>query len=344
MALATTIIGGTAMGRYSHLSIEEREDIMVRWRDHEGVSRIAREIGRDKSTVSREIARNGWAASTSPRRVYRASTAQARADARRLACRRPWALGDPARRSLVASLIRDRHWSPEQVAGRMRAEAPSEAVSASTIRRAVGSGALDCELPGWQSMRRRLRHRGKRRHARGSEERRGKIRATHEISERPPEAEGRTRIGDWEGDTVVGRAGGPRLVTQVDRASGYLVGGKAASGSSADVNAVVERALSGEVVRTVTLDRGSEFAAASELQDALGAPVYFCLPHHPWQRGTNENTNGLLREYFPKGTDLSAVSDEEVRKAYDDLNRRPRKRYGWRCPWEVYHGEALHLL
>ena len=180
MALATTIIGGTAMGRYSHLSIEEREDIMVRWRDHEGVSRIAREIGRDKSTVSREIARNGWAASTSPRRVYRASTAQARADARRLACRRARALGDPARRSLVASLIRDRHWSPEQVAGRMRAEAPSEAVSASTIRRAIGSGALDCELPGRQSMRRRLRHRGKRRHARGSEERRGKIRATHE--------------------------------------------------------------------------------------------------------------------------------------------------------------------
>lgn len=143
------------MGRYSHPGIEEREDIMVRWRDHEGVSRIAREIGRDKSTVSREIARNGWAASTSPSRVYRASTAQARADARRLACRRPRALDDPARRSLVASLIRDRHWSPEQVAGRMRAEAPSEAVSASTIRRAVGSGALDCELPGWQSMRRR---------------------------------------------------------------------------------------------------------------------------------------------------------------------------------------------
>lgn len=110
------------------------------------------------------------------------------------------------------------------------------------------------------------------------------------------------------------------------------------------MNAAVERALSGEVVRTVTLDRGSEFAAASELQDALGAPVYFCLPRHPWQRGINENTNGLLREYFPKGTDLSAVSDEEVRKAYDDLNRRPRKRYGWRCPWEVYHGEALHLL
>ncbi len=226
----------------------------------------------------------------------------------------------------------------------MRAEALSEAVSASTTRRAVGSGALDCGLPGWQSMCRRLRHRGKRRHARGSEERRSKIGATHEISGRPPEAEGRTRIGDWEGDTVVGRAGGPRLVTQVDRASGCIVGGRAASGSSADADAVVERAPSGEVVRTVTLDRGSEFAAAPGPRDALGAPACFRLPHHPWQRGTNENTNGLLRECFPKGTDLSATRDEEVRKAYDDLNHRPRKRYGWRCPWEVYHGEALHLL
>ena len=105
------------MGRYSHPGIEEREDIMVRWRDHEGVSRIAREVGRDKSTVSREIARNGWAASASPGCVYRASTAQARADARRLACRRPRALGDPARRSLVASPIRDRHWSPRAGGG-----------------------------------------------------------------------------------------------------------------------------------------------------------------------------------------------------------------------------------
>lgn len=332
------------MGRYSHLSIGEREDIMVRWRDHEGVSQIAREIGRDKSTVSREIARNGWASSTPRRRVYRASTAQARADERRLACRRPRALDDPARRSLVASLVSDRRWSPEQVAGRLRMELPGMAVSRSTIYRAVNAGDLDCELPGWHAMRRRLRHRGKRRHPKGSVDRRGRLRATHEISERPPEASGRSRVGDWEGDTVVGRAGGPRLVTEVDRMSGYLVGGKAASGASADVGPVVVGALAGEPVRTLTLDRGVEFADASGMQEALGAPIYYCLPHHPWQRGTNENTNGLLREYFPKGTDLSAVSDEEVREAYDDLNRRPRKRYGWRCPWEVYHGEALHLL
>lgn len=332
------------MGRYKHLSIREREDIMVRWRDHESVGRIAREIGRDKSTVSREIARNGWESAVSPRRVYRASTAQAKADARRLACRRPRLLDDPETRSLVASLIRDRRWSPEQIAGRMARERPDGAVSASTIYRAVASGALDCELPGQRTMRRMLRHRGKRRRSKGQVELRGKIKVTHEISERPPEAERRERLGDWEGDTVVGRAGGPRLVTQVDRMSGLVVGGKAASGAARDVTPVAARSLSGETVMSLTLDRGSEFAMAADLQDAIGAPVYFCLPHHPWQRGTNENTNGLLREYFPKGTDFSAVSDEEVRKAYDDLNHRPRKRLGWKCPWEVYHGETLHLI
>ncbi|MEE6148175.1 IS30 family transposase [Olsenella sp. YH-ols2223] len=332
------------MGRYSHLSIGEREDIMVRWLAREGVSQIAREIGRDKSTVSREIARNGWVQRAGCRVRYRASTAQARADERRLACRRPRALRRPAERSLVASLILGRHWSPEQVAGRLRVERPADAVSASTIYRAVNDGDLDCELPGRQRVRRRLRHRGKRRHPKGTGDSRGKIRATHELCERPPEASDRSRVGDWEGDTVVGRAGGPCLVTQVDRKTGYLVGGRAAARSSAAVNEATERALSGEVVRTVTLDRGSEFAAASALQEAIGAPVYFCLPHHPWQRGTNENTNGLLREYFPKGTDLAAVSDADVAAAYDDLNHRPRKRLGWKCPWEAYHQQALHLL
>ena len=126
-------------------------------------------------------------------------------------------------------------------------------------------------------------------------------------------------IGDWEGDTVIGKAKGPRLVTQVDRMSGYLVGGKAASGSSADVNVAIQQALRGEVVKTITLDRGSEFARAAELQEAIGVSIYFCLPHHPWQRGTNENTNGLIREYFPKGTDLSSISDREIEAVYNEL-------------------------
>lgn len=332
------------MGRYHHLSIEEREDIMVRWKDREGVSQIAREIGRDKSTVSREISRNGWASSRGGGDCYRASTAQRRADARRARCRRPRLMDDPDRRALVGALMRDRRWSPEQVEGRLRVERPGLAVSDATIYRAVADGTLDREMPGQRQMKVALRHRGKRRHGRGSEERRGRIRATHEISERPGVVERRERIGDWEGDTVAGRQGGACLVTQVDRRSGYLVGGKAARRAHAEVNAVTERALAGQPVLTVTLDRGCEFSDAASLQEAVGAPVYFCLPHHPWQRGTNENTNGLLRDFFPKGRSLDDVSDDEVREAYDMLNKRPRKRLGWKCPWEVYHHEALHLL
>lgn len=253
-------------------------------------------------------------------------------------------MDDPERRSLVVRLMRDEHWSPEQISARIGIERPALSVSDTTIYRAVEEGSLDCELPGRRKASRLLRHHGKRRHKRGSGERRGRIRVTHELSERPKAADGRRRLGDWEGDTVAGRQGGACLVTQVDRRSRYLVGGKAARKAHAEVNDVTERALGGEVVRSVTLDRGKEFADAEGLQEALGAPVFFCLPHHPWERGTNENTNGLLRDWFPKGRSLDGVTDEEVRKAYDSLNRRPRKRLGWKCPWEVYHHKTLHLL
>lgn len=341
MLAETCIIGGTMDG-YSHLSIAEREDIMVRWKGHEGVSQIARELHRDKSTISREIRRNGWQGPAGRR--YRASTAQRKADRRRLRCRRPRLMDEPERRSLVVRLMRDEHWSPEEISGRISEERPDLAVSDSAIYRAVESGSLDCGLPGHRKAARLLRHHGKRRHRKGSQERRGKVRITHDISERPEEASSRSRTGDWEGDTVAGRQGGACLVTQVDRMSGYLVGGKAARKAHAEVNEATERALEGEAVHTVTLDRGKEFSDAEGLQEALGAPVYFCHPHHPWERGTNENTNGLLRDWFPKGVSLDDVSDSEVQEVYDSLNRRPRKRLKWKCPWEVYHRQSLHLL
>lgn len=341
MLAKTCIIGGTMDG-YSHLSIAEREDIMVRWKGHEGVSQIARELHRDKSTISREIRRNGWQGPAGRR--YRASAAQRKADRRRLRCRRPRLMDEPERRSLVVRLMRDEHWSPEEISGRISEERPDLAVSDSAIYRAVESGSLDCELPGHRKAARLLRHHGKRRHRKGSQERRGKLRITHDISERPEEASSRSRTGDWEGDTVAGRQGGACLVTQVDRMSGYLVGGKAARKAHAEVNEATERALEGEAVHTVTLDRGKEFSDAEGLQEALGAPVYFCHPHHPWERGTNENTNGLLRDWFPKGESLDDVSDSEVQEVYDSLNRRPRKRLKWKCPWEVYHHQSLHLL
>ena len=202
----------------SHLGIAEREDIMVRWKCHEGVSQIARELHRDKPTISREIRRNGWQGPAGRR--CRASTAQRKADRRRLRCRRPRPMDEPGRRSLAVRPMRDGHWSPEEMSGRIPEERPGLAASDSAICRAVEPGSLDCGLPGRRKAARLLRHHGKRRHRKGSQERRGKVHITHGISERPEEASSRSRTGDWEGDTAAGRQGGACPVTQAGRMGG----------------------------------------------------------------------------------------------------------------------------
>ena len=130
----------------------------------------------------------------------------------------------------------------------------------------------------------------------------------------------------------------------VDRRSGYLAGGKSPSKRKGDVREAMVGSMRGLVVETVTLDRGKEFAEHALFTEATGAECYFCPPHHPWERGTNENTNGLLRQYFPRRCDLDGVSDEEVSMVYDELNRRPRRRLGYLTPHEVYHSVTLHLL
>ncbi len=334
------------MGRYAHLTLAEREEIMLM--RHEGRSQadIARATGRDRSAISREMRRNSFRVGAG--RCYRASAARRSCEARRLSCVRPRILDDAGLAGLVTRLIVRERWSPEQIAGRIGVERPDLSVSVSTIYRAVNDGRLDPpELERTRrGIRARLRHRGKRRHRRGGpEERRGRIPGTRPISERAAEVELRARLGDWEGDTVVGRGSGACLVTLVDRMSGLLVGGRAATHTKRDVADVETAALAGRPEsRTVTLDRGKEFADFARVEEATGAVFYFALPHHPWQRGTNENTNGLVREYFPKGTDFDAVSDERVREVYDAINHRPRKRHGFRTPYEVHHSQTLHLL
>ena len=189
-------------------------------------------------------------------------------------------------------------------------------------------------------MRGRLRRRGGR-PRRGREEARGRIKVDHEVSERPREADARSRLGDWEDDTVVGPTPAC-LVTMTDRASRLLVGGRARAHSSAEVAKVEVRALAGRPLETVTPDRGKEFANHREVSRALGGvPFYFCQPHHPWQKPTVENTNGLIREFFPKGTDFSRVTDEEVQEVFEKINDRPRKVLGFRTANEVYR-EMLH--
>lgn len=334
------------MGRYTHLTLAEREEIMLLSHGGRSQADIARATGRSKATISRELARNSFTVGSG--RCYRASTAQRSYESRRLACVRPRMLDDPERSGLVQGLIVRERWSPEQIAGRIRLEKPRLAVSMATIYRAINDRRLD--PPDLKRTRRgikaRLRHKGKRRHRRdGPEERRGRIPGIRPIDERPAEAEERSRLGDWEGDTVVGRGAGACLVTLVDRKSGDLEGGRAATRTKRDVAQVEARALARHPEsHTVTLDRGMEFADFKEVERATGVTCYFALPHHPWQRGSNENTNGLIREYFPKGTDFTHISDREVQAVFDAINHRPRKRLGYRTPHEIHHSTVLHLL
>ena len=323
------------MGHHIHLTPREREDIMLMRRDGKGVSEIARSIKRDKSTVSRELKRN------SCERFYRASTAQRRYEERRLSCRRRRILDDKRVFGLVRDKFLGEQWSPEQIEGRLALELGESPVSDTTIYRGIDAGLFDGCVGGHKA-RRRLRHRGKRR--KGPSERRGKIKVSHEISERPAAAEGRGEPGHWEGDTVAGKAGGACLLTLVDRKDGFLVGGKCRRKTAKCVRDKMPRALEGQPLASVTLDRGKEFADHAQVTGEIGVEFYFALPHHPWQRGTNENTNGLLREYFPKGESLGRVSENRVQEVYDKLNRRPRKRLGYRTPYEIHYSETLHLI
>ena len=322
------------MHRYAHLSAEERDRIADMRSRHETVTAIADAIGRDKSTVSRELARNGR------RGRYGACKAQERAEGRRKACRPRRRLDDPALMEEVRGRIVDDHWSPEQVDGRLRLEAGRCVVSLSTIYRAVAAGLLD--LPSDPvPVRRRLRRRG-RRPRRGRDEARGKIRVSHGISERPAEAGARSRLGDWEADTVVG-PGAACLVTLTDRRSRLLVGGLSPAHTADAVGGVMAASLLGRPLESVTPDRGKEFAGHARVTEALGGvQFYFCEPHHPWQKPTVENTNGLIREFFPKGTDFSKVTEEEVSRAFGLINDRPRKVLGYRTANEAYREGLLH--
>lgn len=134
------------------------------------------------------------------------------------------------------------------------------------------------------------------------------------------------------------------LLTLVDRKNGFLVGGKRRRKTAKCIRDKMPRALEGQPLGSVTLDRGKEFADHARVTDEIGVEFYFALPHHPWQRGTNENANGLLRGYFPKGESLARMSEKRVQEAYDKLNRRPRKRLGYRTPYEVHCSEVLHLI
>ena len=314
------------------LRFEERERISRGLAAGESFRSIGRRLGRPASTISREVGGERG------RARYRALAAHRRA-LRSLARPKPGKLACcPALRAEVeAGLLR--RWSPEQISARLRSEHPAEPemqVSHETIYRSLyvqARGELRRQLAAnLRSGRTRRRPRG-----RGLGQR-GRIKGMVPISERPPGAEDRAVPGHWEGDLLVGKQGRSFIATLVERQTRYALLARLGSDGGTDhVIAALKqriRELPRHLVLSLTWDQGKELAAHRRLSNETGIDVYFCDPHSPWQRGSNENTNGLLRQYLPKGSDLAARSQVELDQIAAELNGRPRRTLGWMTPAE----------
>jgi IS30 family transposase len=317
-----------------YLRFEEREEIMRLQAGGLGVRAIARQIGRHPSTVSRELKR------AVGMRGYRAGMAQTHADrGRRDPRNAKLATNLRLRREVQARL--ERHDSPGQIAGRLKIDFPDEPemwVSAETIYQSLyiqARGGLRRELTAYlrtgRSMRKPRRTPG---------HRRTRIPGMVLISERPPEIEDRAVPGHWEGDLIMGsKTSDSSVGTLVERTTGFvmLLHLPDGHGTLAVQEALVAKMLTldDHLRRSLTWDQGLEMASHREISAATGLDIYFCDPHSPWQRGTNENTNGLLRQYLPKGSDLSFYGPGMLDNIAAELNSRPRKRHGFRTPAEM---------
>lgn len=319
-----------------HLTPEERDSLSV-WLV-QGVSKaeIARRLRRSRRTIFEELRRNSVVLPYSRRRKYCAARAQQLADQRKH-CRRTKKMDHPQRRQAVERGLAQ-YWSPEQIAGRLRHSHPDEPqlhVSHETIYAWI----RDHDHPRrWRKFLRRPSSRRRRRCL---------LPAKCEIAGRPEIIERRERLGDFEGDTIHGRGHQGALVSLVDRRSGYLLLGKVESLKSTAVNQVIIRRLKRLPQSnrcSLTFDRGSEFAGHEELAKQLDLPIYFADPHRPCQRGTNENTNRLVRQFFPKGTPCSELSHEKTTYIQTLLNNRPRKRLGYQTPHEVFFHQASETI
>ena len=316
---------------YTQLTREQRYQIYALKKAGHNQTQMAAIIGVHKATVSRELFRNRG------RRGYRPKQAEELATERRLAARTRRIR--PATWALVEALVR-REWSPEQISGRLKLER-QPAVSHERIYqhiysdKATGGTLYLC-----------LRCQKKRRKRYGTHSRRGQIPNRVGIERRPKVVEARRRIGDWEADTVIGRGRRAALLSLVERKSKLTLLGRVARHTAAEVaqTAIALLAPVAERVHTITTDNGREFVQHEEVASRLSARFYFAHPYAAWERGVNENTNGLVRQYFPKGKDFATVTTAAVRHAQERLNNRPRKTLGFRTPNEVFFKERRVAL
>ncbi|WP_214828250.1 IS30 family transposase [Exiguobacterium sp. s26] len=309
---------------YTHLTTAERVKIETYLELGMSIRSIARRLGRQPSTVSREIRRNPG---------YKSERAQERYVRAKANCGAKTKLDETMRRTIIRKLRAT--WSPEEIVGRLF----DGRIAFSTIYRWIYSGLIDVPTTA-------LRQKGKRRKP---VETRGRFNVGLSISKRPSEVRGRQTFGHWELDTVVSGRGKSKacVATFVERKSRFYLALPIADRSAASMEGAihtVHAAFPEGTFRTATTDRGKEFSGHERIQASLGVPMYFADPYSSWQRGSNENANGLLREFFPKGTDFAQVAHDELADALAKINGRPRKCLNWKTAHEAFTEEVLRLI
>ena len=316
---------------YRHLTYDKRCQIYALLKSGHAKIEIAQLLGVHRSTITKELKRNAG------RKGYRYLQAQEKACARRAA-----ASGAP--RKMKPGLIREieekltqEQWSPDQISGWLKRQGRAF-VSCERIYRHI-----------WKDKRnggglwRHLRHTAKKYNRRkGKTSGRGLIPGRVDIAERPAIVAEKSRIGDWEGDAIIGRSLKGAILTHVDRTSKYTKLAILPDRSAVSVQKACDASLLSiaHKIETITYDNGKEFAGHVQIAAKLGARIYFAKPYHSWERGLNEHTNGLVRQYFPKGSDFSTLTPADVQRVEDKLNSRPRKVLGYKTPSEVFFAAA----
>jgi IS30 family transposase len=314
---------------YHQLTSGDRYTISALKLEGFNCSQIARHIGRHRSTVCRELSRNHCKFNPG----YTPQRAHDRAMARKRACRRNKRF-DATDFAKVEELVRE-DWSPEQISG-ILARTRVLNISHETIYKYV-----------WENRRQNgdlythLRCATKKRRKRyGRYDSRGRLADKRNISERPATVETRRFIGHWEIDTVMGKGDKHCIVTMVERKTGYLVIGKLLCRTTEELNKRVIQLITQHLTKfkSITADNGTEFHGYKKIEEETGVPFYFANPHHSWERGTNENTNGLIRQYLPKGQSMTHITQQDCNAIARKLNTRPRKRLGYKTPEECFYG------
>ena len=318
------------MQSYNHFTLSERIRLQQEMDQGKSLRCIAREMGRNASSISREIKRNA-----NRDGQYHAAMACRRYLVRRRLCNAPYRLErDEILSAFVAQKLK-RYWSPETIVALWKRDHPNARLSHATLYRGLRRGMF----PGCCA-KEVLRRRGKRKYHRVQDKRFFSVKPERSVHDWPPAIEARARIGDWEGDTLVGKNQQSHLTTLVDRKSRYLVAAPVVSSNASKVKEAIAQALYGLPVTSITFDNGPEFSAYRELEQRFDMLVYFADPRSPWQRGSNENLNGALRFFFPKGSDFLQMSPSQIQAAVELLNDRPRKCLDWLTPREVFFSQC----